>query len=92
MQMCSYTNRSPAKFYLGTAEGDFKQQYYRHKKLFRNRKYATGTFLSKHIWEMKDKHNISLNLIWCIVKSVPGYSNILKRYVLCLHEKYENLN
>ena len=30
--------------------------------------------------------------MWCIVKSVPGYSNISKRYMLCLHEKYEILN
>ena len=41
---------------------------------------------------MKDKHNISPNLMWCIVKSVPGYSNISKRCMLCLHEKYEILN
>ena len=26
----------PLKVYLGTAEGDFKQQYYNHKKSFRN--------------------------------------------------------
>ena len=82
----------PRKVYLGTAEGDFKQRYYNHKKSFRNRKYATETSLSKHIWEMKDKHNISPNLMWCIVKSVPGYSNISKRCTLCLHEKYEILN
>ena len=78
----------PRKVYLGAAEGDFKQRYYNHKKSFRNRKYATETSLSKHIWEMKDKHNISPNLIWCIIKSVPGYSNISKRCMLCLHEKY----
>ena len=41
---------------------------------------------------MKDKHNISPDLMWCIVKSVPGYSNISKRCMLCLHEKYEILN
>ena len=42
---------------------------------------------------MKDKHNISPNLMWCIVKSVPAYSNISKRCMLCLHEEiYEILN
>ena len=30
--------------------------------------------------------------MWCIVKSVPGYSNISKRCMLHLHEKYEILN
>ena len=44
------------------------------------------------IWEMKDKYNISLNLMWCIVKSVPGYSNFSKRCMLSLNEKYEILN
>ena len=74
------------KVYLGTAEGDFKHRYYNHKKPFRNRKCANETLLSKYIWELKNKHNISPNL------SVPGYSNILKRCMLCLHEKYEILN
>ena len=41
---------------------------------------------------MKDKHNISPNLMWCIVKSIPDYLNILKRCMLHLHEKYEILN
>ena len=80
----------PRKVYLGTA-GSFKQQYYSHEKSFRNRKYANET-LSKYIWEVKDKHNISPNLMRCIVKSVPGYSNIWKRCMLCLHEEYEILN
>ena len=41
---------------------------------------------------MKDKHNTTPNLMWCTVKSVAGYSNISKRCLLCLHEKYEILN
>ena len=69
----------PRKVYLGAAEGNFKQQYYNNKKSFRNWKYANEISLSKCIWEMKDKHNISPNLIWCIVKSVPGYPNISKK-------------
>ena len=77
------------KVYLDTAEGNFKQGYYNHKKSFRNRKYVNETSLSKYIWEMKD---ISPNLMWFIVKSVPDYSNISRRCMLCLHEKYEILN
>ena len=41
---------------------------------------------------MKGKHNTTPTLMWCIVKSVPGYSNISKRCMLCQHEKYEILN
>ena len=63
----------PRKAYLGTAEGDFKQRYCNHKKSFRNQKYANETSLSKYIWEMKDKQNTITNLIWCIIKSVPGW-------------------
>ena len=41
---------------------------------------------------MKDKYDMTPNLKWYIIKSVPGYSNISKRSMLCLHEKYEILN
>ena len=78
--------------YLGTAEGEFKQRFYNHKKSFRNRHYATETSLSKYIWEIKDKYDITPNLKWYIIKTVPGYSNISKRCMLCLHKKYEILN
>ena len=44
------------------------------------------------IWKMKDKHIISPHLMLGIVKRVPGYSNISKRCMLSLHEKYEILN
>ena len=78
--------------YLGTAEGELKHRFYTHKKSFRNRHYATETSLSIYIWEMKDKYDITPNLKWYIIKSVPRYSNISKRCMLCLHEKYEILN
>ena len=41
---------------------------------------------------MKDKRKTAPTLMWCMVKCVPGYSNISKRCMLCLHEKYEILN
>lgn len=44
------------------------------------------------MWEMQEKHNISPNLMWYMVKSVPGYLNISKGCMLCLHEKCEILN
>ena len=69
-----------------------KPRYYNHTKLFRNRKHAKETSLSKYICKMKDKHNTTPDLIWCIVKRLPGYSNISKRCMLCLHEIYEILN
>ena len=41
---------------------------------------------------MKYKHNTIPNLMWCTIKSIPGYSNIIKRCMLCLHETYKILN
>ena len=40
---------------------------------------------------MKDKHDTTPNLTWCIVKSVKGYSNRPKRSMLCLHENHDIL-
>ena len=47
----------PQKVYLGTAEGDFKQQCYSHKKSLRSRKYANQTSFSKCIWKIEVEHN-----------------------------------
>ena len=55
-------------------------------------KSANETSLSKYSWEMKHKHNTTPDLMWYTVKSFPGYLNISKRCMLCLHENYEILN
>ena len=39
----------------------------------------------------KKIRDITPTLKWYIVKSVPSYSNITKRYMLCLHGKFEIL-
>ena len=54
--------------------------------------YQNTSVLSKYICEMKDKHNTAPHRMWYTVKSVLDYSNISKRCMLCLHEKYEILN
>ena len=86
------TSVNPDKVYLGTAEGEFKKRYYNHDKSFRHRSYANETTLSKYVWEIKDKCNEMPSLKWSAVKSVPGCSNISKRCLLCLHEKFEIVN
>ena len=82
----------PNKVYLGTAEGDFKKRFYNHRKSFNNEASANDTTLSKYIWELKETSNLSLTLVWSIAKKVPSYSNISKKYLLCLHEKLEIIN
>ena len=69
------------KAYLGTAEGDFKQRFYNHRMSFNNEGHSTDTTLSE----------ITPSLKWSIIKSVPAYSNISKKYQLCLQEKFEIL-
>ena len=78
--------------YLGTAEEEFQKRYYNHNKSFRKRSYAIKTTLFKYVWEIKDKYNEMPSLKWSIKKSVSGYRNILKRCLLCLHEKIETVN
>ena len=77
----------PNKVYLGTAEGHFKKRFYNHRKSFNNEASAKDTTLSKYVWKLKETSNSSPTLVWSIDKKVPSYSNISKRYLLCLHEK-----
>ena len=86
------TSANPDQVYLGTAARDFKKRYYNHNKSFIHRSYANKTTPSKYVWEIKDKYNEMPSLKWSVVKSVPGYSNISKRCLLCLHEKFEIVN
>ena len=59
---------------------------------FNNEGHSADTKLSKHVWEVKRKLKIMSSLKWCIMKLVPAYSNISKKYQLCLQEKIEILN
>ena len=83
---------NPRKTYLGTAEGDFKKRYINHTKSFRHKQYSKKTILSKYIWEIKKEYNEITTLKWPVVKSVPSYSNISEKGLLCLHEKLEIVN
>ena len=78
---------NPDKRYLGTAKGNFKKRYYNHKTSFKNREKTNDPTLSKYVWKVKDKYKETRSLKWSIIKSVPGYSNITKKCLLCLYEK-----
>ena len=86
------TSVNPDKVYLATAEGEFKKRYYNHNNSFRHHVYANETNLSNYVCEIKDKYNEMTSLKWSVAKSVPRYSNISKRCLLCLHEKFEIAN
>ena len=86
------TSMNPDKTYFRTAEGEFKKRYYNHTKSFKHKKNANDTGLAKYLWDIKERYHETPILKWSIVKTVPGYSNISKKCLLCLHEKLEILN
>ena len=82
------TPNFPKLVYLGVAEADWKQRFYNHKKSIKNKSYRNDTSLSSYLWDLR-------NVFPTLTSSVPGYSNISKRCLLCLTEKvliatYEN--
>ena len=79
------------KVYIGLTEGEWKKRYYSHKQSFEKEKYSKSTALSNYIWDLK-KNQESPSISWSILKSVPAYSNMTKRCLLCLHEKFEIIN
>ena len=72
--------------YLGIAEGNWKQHLYNHRQSFKDKKHKNDT-LSSYLWDLKENHKQILELTWSIVRFAPGYLNISKRYLLCLHEE-----
>ena len=80
------------KVYVGTAESDFKKQFYNDRNSFDNEASANDTNFSKYIWVLKNPSNLSLTLVWSIAKKVPPYYNTSKNCLLCLHEKLEIIN
>ena len=51
--------------------------------------YNNETWLSSSIWEIKKETGQLVTLTWSIVRTVPAYSNILKKCAYCLHVKLE---
>lgn len=76
---------TPDKVYIGLAE-DWKTRYRNHVKSLKHEKYSHETSLSTYVWELK-ANGKTPSLTWSIVKSVPSYSNISKKCLLCLYEK-----
>ena len=82
----------PDKVYIGLTEGEWKKRHSGHKTTFKYKKNAKNTALSNYVWETREKEKTDPILKWSILKSVPAYSNISKRCLLCLQEKFEILS
>ena len=83
----SATQTFKQRVYLGIAEGNWKQRLYNHRQSFKDKRHKNDTTLSSYLWDLKENHNQIPKLTWSIVRFAPGYSNISKRCLLCLHEK-----
>ena len=82
----------PDKVYIGLTEAEFKTRYASHKSNCKNEDQAGSTALSTYFHKMKKEAKTDPLLKWEILKTVPAYSNITKRCLLCLQEKFEILS
>ena len=51
----------PNKVYLGTAQGEFEKQFRNHNTSFKNASKRNDTTLTKYVWDLKLKHNVTLH-------------------------------
>ena len=72
---------------MGIAKSNWNQRLHNHRQNFNDKKHKKDTTLSSYLWALKENHNQIPKLTWSIVRFAPGYSNISKRCLLCLHEK-----
>ena len=81
------------KIYFGLAEGKWKQMYYNHEKSFNHKRYAHDTTLSSvskgnSKCNFKETLDVTPNLKWSVARCSTPYSNISKKCLLCLYEKF----
>ena len=88
----SATQTFKQRVYLGIAERNWKKILYNHRQSFKDKKHKNDTALSSYLWDLKKNHNQIPKFTWSVVRFSPGYSNISKRCLLCLHEKLLILN
>ena len=83
----SLTKDNVKKVYVGVSEGEFKQNcYYNHQPLLQIKNYKNSATMSAYLWSIKSEEE-NLNLSLKIKQQASPYSNILKRWLLCLHKK-----
>ena len=80
------TDDNTTATYIGVTADEFKPRYRNHVKSFRNKKYATETELSKHIWKLKDAKR-PFAIKWSLINKVPAYKAGSRKCNLCLEEK-----
>ena len=82
---CRVTSPEP-QIYFGLAERKWERRYCNHKKSFNHKQYSYETTPSSYMWHLKETLDVALNLKWSVMRCATPYSNISKKYLLCLHE------
>ena len=85
----SQTESNNKETYIALTENTFKTRYNLHKSSFKLKHKKSATWLSKHIWELKN--NIDHRIEWGIVKKVIPMTPDKKYCALCLEQNFEIL-
>ena len=80
------------KIYFGLTEGKWKKRYYNHKLIQYHKWHSYKTTFLSYVWHLKKILDEAPDLKWSVVRCVTPYSNISKKYLLCLHEKLVIIN
>ena len=86
---CDVTRPFPKKVSLGLAEREWMYRFYNYKLLFKYKRYSNKTTISSYIWHLKSVSSETPNLKLFVLRLVTLYSNISKKWILCLYEKLE---
>ena len=80
------TTATTTETYVGLAT-NFKERYRNHQSSFRRSNRRNETELSKYIWTLQDS-NKPFQIKWKVLKKRKAYSNISKKFNLCLYAKF----
>ena len=84
---CRITSSEPREIHFALAEGKWKKRYYNHEKSFNHKRYWHETTLSSYVQYLKERLDVTPNLKWSVVACATTYSNISKKWLMCLSEK-----
>ena len=87
---CDITRPLSKKECPGLAEGEWKSRFYNHKSSFIYKIYSNKKTIPSSIWHLKSAASEIPNLKWFVLRCIPPYPNILKKFLLCLYWKTGN--
>ena len=77
---------------LQRENGRAVSSFYNYKLSFKHKRSSNKTTLSSHMWHLKKVSSETPNLKWSRLRCISPYSDISKKYLLCLYEKRKTGN